>query len=93
MDDDTTTVHSGLIAHEVAEVFPEFVLGEKDAVYTQEDLDARGDPETTNEEVGDIKAQTVSLVSKHMIIHILKGMQELKAENDSLKARIETLEG
>ena len=82
----------GVLAHEMEEVFPEFVEGEKDAVYTQEDLDARGDPETTNEEVGDIKAQTVSLVNKDMIVHILKGMQELKAENDALRARIEVLE-
>tara|TARA_Y100000385_G_C12961327_1_gene579885 strand:- start:432 stop:707 length:276 start_codon:yes stop_codon:yes gene_type:complete len=41
---------------------------------------------------GDIKPQTVSLLNKDMIIHILKGMQELKAENETLKARIETLE-
>ena len=82
----------GVLAHEMEEVFPEFVEGEKDAVYTQEDLDARGDPETTNEEVGDIKAQTVSLLNKDMIVHILKGMQELKAENDALRARIEVLE-
>ena len=89
----TDTTEIGVIAHEIEEVFPEFVDGEKDAVYTQADLDARGDPETTNEEVGDIKAQTVSLLNKDMIIHILKAIQELKAENDSLKARIEALEG
>jgi hypothetical protein len=45
-DDDTTTVHSGFIAHEVDAVFPEFVIGDKDAVYTQEDLDAKGDQDT-----------------------------------------------
>jgi hypothetical protein len=89
----TDELQIGVIAHEIEEVFPEFVDGEKDAVYTQEEIDARGDPETTNEEVGDIKAQTVSLVNKDMIIHILKAMQELKAENDALRARIETLEG
>ena len=89
----TDTTEIGVLAHEMEEVFPEFVEGERDAVYTQEDLDARGDPETTNEEVGDIKAQTVSLLNKDMIVHILKGMQELKAENDALRARIEVLEG
>ena len=89
----TDSTEIGVIAHEIEEVFPEFVDGEKDAVYTQEELDARGDPVSTNEEVGDIKAQTVSLVNKDMIIHILKGMQELKAENEALKARIEVLEG
>ena len=89
----TDELQIGVIAHEIEEVFPEFVDGEKDAVYTQEELDARGDPVSTNEEVGDIKAQSVSLVNKDMIIHILKGMQELKAENEALKARIEVLEG
>jgi len=89
----TDTTEIGVIAHEIEEVFPEFVDGEKDAVYTQEEIDARGDPETTNEEVGDIKAQTVSLVNKDMIIHILHAIKELKAENDALRARIETLEG
>jgi hypothetical protein len=88
----TDTTEIGVIAHEIQEVFPEFVDGEKDAVYTQEEIDARGDPETTNEEVGDIKPQTVSLVNKDMIVHILKAMQELKAENDALRARIEVLE-
>ena len=93
MDDDTTTVHTGLIAHEVAEVFPEFVLGEKDAVYTQEDLDARGDPTTVNESVGDPLYQTIAYSKKEWNIYIIKALQELKAENEALKARIETLEG
>ena len=93
MDDDTTTVHTGLIAHEVAEVFPEFVLGEKDAVYTQEDLDARGDQTTVTESVGDPLYQTVAYSKKEWNIYIIKALQELKAENEALKARIETLEG
>jgi hypothetical protein len=93
MDDDTTTVHSGFIAHEVAEVFPEFVLGDKDAVYTQEDLDAKGDQTTVTESVGDPLYQTVAYSKKEWNVYIIKALQELKAENESLKARIEVLEG
>ena len=93
MDDDTTTVHSGFIAHEVAEVFPEFVLGDKDAVYTQEDLDAKGDQTTVTESVGDPLYQTVAYSKKEWNVYIVKALQELKAENESLKARIEVLEG
>ena len=93
MDDDTTTVHSGLIAHEVAEVFPEFVLGEKDAVYTQEDLDAKGDQTTVTESVGDPLYQTVAYSKKEWNVYIIKALQELKAENEALKARLDALEG
>ena len=93
MDDDTTTVHSGFIAHEVAEVFPEFVLGDKDAVYTQEDLDAKGDQTTVTESVGDPLYQTVAYSKKEWNVYIIKALQELKAENEALKARIVTLEG
>ncbi|MDA9002736.1 tail fiber domain-containing protein [bacterium] len=93
MDDDTTTVHSGLIAHEVAEVFPEFVLGDKDAVYTQSDLDAKGDQTTVTESVGDPLYQTVAYSKKEWNVYIIKALQELKAENEALKARIVTLEG
>lgn len=92
-DDDTSTIHTGFIAHEVAEVFPEFVDGEKDAVWTQEELDARGDPDTINETEGDAKYQTIAYSKKEWNVYIIKALQELKAENEALKARIETLEG
>ena len=92
-DDDTSTTHTGFIAHEVEEVFPEFVDGEKDAVWTQEELDARGDPDTTNETVGDPKYQTVAYNKKEWNVYIIRALQQLKAENDALKARIEALEG
>ena len=81
----------GVIAHEMEDVFPELVEGEYDAVWTQEEVDAKG--EAAEASVGDIKPQTVSLLNKDMIVHILKAMQELKTELDAAKARIETLEG
>jgi len=80
----------GVIAHEMEEVFPEFVEGEYDAIWTQEEVDEKGD--TAEASVGDIKPQTVSLLNKDLIIHILKGMQELKTELDAAKARITELE-
>jgi hypothetical protein len=92
-DDDTSTTHTGFIAHEVAEVFPEFVEGEKDAVWTQEELDGRGDPDTTNETAGDAKYQAVAYERKEWNVYIVRALQQLKAENDVLKARITELEG
>ena len=82
----------GFIAHEINDVFPEFVHGEKDAVWTQEDIDNYVG-QLPDVEVGDIKAQQVDYFSKEWTTHILHAIKELKAENDSLKARIETLEG
>ena len=71
-------------------MFPEFVLGTKDAVYTQEDLDKRTEPV---ENVGDPLYQTVAYSRKEWNVYIVKALQELKAENEALKARITTLEG
>jgi len=92
-DDDTSTTHTGFIAHEVEEIFPEFVDGEKDAVWTQEELDARGDPDTINETVGDAKYQTIAYERKEWNVYIVRALQQLKAENEALKSRIEALEG
>jgi hypothetical protein len=82
----------GFIAHEINDVFPEFVHGEKDAVWTQEDID-NYEGQLPDVEVGDIKAQQVDYFSKEWTTHILQAIKELKAENDALKARIEALEG
>ena len=77
----------GVIAHELHEVFPEFVSGEYDAVFTQEEVDEKGD--TAEAGAGDIKPQTVSLLNKDMIIHILKAIQEQQTKNDALEARLD----
>jgi hypothetical protein len=58
----------GVMAHELQEVLPQAVVGEKDAEEMQQ-------------------------VDYSKIVPLLiKAIQELKADNDSLKARIETLE-
>ena len=58
----------GVLAHELNEIYPEAVEGEKDEKENQ-------------------------CVDYYKIVPLLvKSIQELKADNDSLKARIETLE-
>ena len=86
-------VKTGFIAHEVEEVYPEFVDGEKDALWTQEDLDARGDEIEPEESVGDPKYQTLAYTKKEWNVYIIRALQQLKEENEALKARIEVLEG
>ena len=82
----------GVIAHEIQEVFPEFVRGEKDAVWTQTDIDNYEGtlPDVT---AGDIRAQQVDYFSKEWTSHFITAIQELKAELDAAKARITELEG
>jgi hypothetical protein len=65
----------GFIAHELQEVFPGAVTGEKDAVYSS---------------TGNIKPQSVDY--GRITPLLVKAIQELKAQNDALKTRIETLE-
>jgi hypothetical protein len=64
----------GFLAHEVQDIVPEAVFGEKDAV------DEEGNPDYQTME----QSKLVPL--------LVAAIQELKADNDSLKARIETLE-
>ena len=92
-DVDTETVHTGFIAHEVEEIYPEFVEGEKDALWTQEELDARGDEIDPEESVGDPKYQTVAYTKKEWNVYMIRALQQLKAENEALKARLDALEG
>ncbi len=64
----------GFLAHEVQEIVPEAVTGEKDAV------DEEGNPEYQG-------------IDQSKLVPLLVGaIKELKADNDSLRARIETLE-
>ena len=92
-DVDIETVHTGFIAHEIQEVYPEFVEGEKDAVWTQEELDARGNEIDPEESVGDPKYQTVAYTKKEWNVYMIRALQQLKAENEALKARLDALEG
>jgi hypothetical protein len=82
----------GVIAHEIQEVFPEFVRGEKDAVWTQTDID-NYEGTLPDVEAGDIRAQQVDYFSKEWTSHFIKAIQEQQTLIESLTARIETLEG
>ena len=62
------------MAHELAEVLPQSVSGEKDSL---------------NED-GSMKPQGVDY--SKIVPLLVKSIQELKADNDILKSRIETLE-
>jgi uncharacterized protein YaiE (UPF0345 family) len=64
----------GFIAHELKEIIPLAVTGEKDAV------DADGKPIHQGVDYSKI------------VVHLVAAIQELKAQNDELKARVEALE-
>ena len=78
IEDDTGTLVDGFLAHEVANVVPEAVVGEKDATYTAEE--ALENPKT---EEGDAKIQMMD--NSKLVPLLVKAIQELEA-------RIETLE-
>ena len=71
---DTDVRDFGVMAHELAEVLPNYVNGEKDAI---------------NDD-GSVKVQGVDY--SKLVPILVKAIQELKAENDTLKTRIENLE-
>jgi hypothetical protein len=71
----------GFIAHEVAEVIPAAVTGDKDAVLPPDDPD---DP-------GGIDPQ--QLATSTLIPFLTAAIQELSAQNAALTTRIEVLEG
>jgi hypothetical protein len=71
----------GFIAHELQEVVPDAVTGEKDAVETYIDKD--GNEQTR------IKAQGID--TSFLVATLTAAIQELKAELDSIKAELATL--
>jgi hypothetical protein len=72
----------GFIAHELAEVVPDCVSGEKDAVETY--TDEEGNEQTR------IKPQGID--TSFLVATLTAAIQELKAELDEAKARIAALE-
>ena len=79
----------GFVAHEIQEKMPNLVDVEKDAVYTQQDIDDGA----SHVKVGDPKYQTVSYSANEMITRLVGAIQEQQTIIDDLKSRIETLEG
>jgi hypothetical protein len=81
--------HVGFIAHEIQEHIPSMVDVEKDAVYTQEDIDG-GATEVT---VGQPKYQTVAYSNNEMITRLVQAMQEQQAMIETLQAEVTALKG
>ena len=79
----------GFIAHEVNDHMPGIVIGEKDGLYTQADLDEG----VTGHEVGDEKHQTVSYSNHQMITRLVGAIQEQQVMIEALQAEVKALKG
>jgi len=73
---DTSEVHKGFIAHEVADHMPNLVTGAKDAV----------------DDEGNVELQSVSYTHNEMIATLVGAIKELQAENDAMRLRLDALE-
>jgi ATP-dependent RNA circularization protein (DNA/RNA ligase family) len=80
IDDEEGQTEFGFIAQEVKEVFPEVVKE-----IQQYELDENG--EETTEEVNYIGVSYVQLIAP-----MVEAIKELKSQNETLEARIESLE-
>ena len=78
----------GFIAHEVQEVMPRLVMGEKDGVMTEEDEDMTG----SLDKAGDPKYQSVAYSDQELICRLVGSIQELSDKLDTANAKIEALE-
>ena len=67
---------------------PNLVDEEKDAVYTQEDINAG----VSQVEVGDPKYQTVSYTHNEMITRLVGAIKEQQALIETLEAKVKALE-
>lgn len=83
--DETGQEVDALVAHEVAEVVPEAVTGEKDAVATESNAEIQG------LKVGDPILQ--QLDNSRLIPLLIAAVQELSAKVDELESEIATLKG
>ena len=79
----------GFIAHEVSDHMPGIVIGEKDGLYTQVDLDGG----VTGYEVGDEKYQMVSYSNHQMITRLVGAIQEQQVMIEALQAEVKALKG
>jgi hypothetical protein len=76
----------GFIAHELAEVVPDCVSGEKDAVETVDDVDADGKVIGTKE-----VPRYQGIDTSFLVATLTCAIQELKTELDNVKAELATL--
>ena len=94
---DNTETLQGFLAHEVAEVVPNAVVGNKDEMRV---LSYYEDEETlpAGKKIGDVKERSdteiavQSLDSSHLVPLLTKALQESIARADALEARIKKLE-
>ena len=97
ISDDTNTPITGFLAHEVSEVIPEAVTGEKDAVVPPE-LFTETDPLPDGVSVGDVKdprgqIKPQQLDHSKLVPLLTKAIQELSTKLEAAEARITELEG
>jgi hypothetical protein len=87
--DDTNTLVDGFIAHEVQDIVPEAVSGEKDAM-TAEVLYAEGDEIPEGKSVGDVKTAAAidpqGIDQSKLVPLLVKTIQELEARIAALEA-------
>ena len=97
-DSDTTTVHTGFIAHEVSDHLPSIVNGTKDALETWQEGEelpdgvSVGDNKLDGEGNTIPKMQSLSYADHEMIANLVGAIKELKAENDAMRTRLDALE-
>ena len=88
----------GFLAHEVQEVIPYAVTGEKDAVKTVKDGDQSDDgTKEAADRIATLSTKEIPALQQldktKLIALLTASVQELSAKNDALEARIKTLEG
>jgi hypothetical protein len=90
--DGSGTGEIGLLAEEVAALYPHTARYEREAIY--ETVPSPGDPNETETVVARYEAIDVirSYNERDLIPIIISAMQEMQTEIDSLKARVEVLE-
>tara|TARA_Y100000114_G_C11628734_1_gene263353 strand:- start:42 stop:653 length:612 start_codon:yes stop_codon:yes gene_type:complete len=79
----------GFIAHEIQEKMPNLVDEEKDALYTEADIEAGA----TAVKVGDPKYQTVAYSDNEMITRLVGAIQEQQELIETLQTKVAALEG
>ena len=82
ISDETNTVVDGFIAHEVSDIVPEAIGGEKDATETY--IDDNGDEQTRIKPQGIDQSKLVPLLTK--------ALQEAITKIETLEAKVEALE-
>jgi hypothetical protein len=94
------TLVDGFIAHEVSDIVPEAISGEKDGMtsevlYTADDPETQGD--TPSKNVGDVKESSKiapqGIDQSNLVPLLTAALKESIAKIEALEARVTTLEG